>query len=315
MDTNPKRRSFGHMNRREIIKAAALLTASNLPIVRTAQAGEGLSERLGLESLSDGALSFPTSFYLPDVPTVETESLLKQHGLAPDSVTPDCNVTLMRSTDRLVLFDTGAGSRFVDSVGLLADSLDAFGVDPGDVTDVVFTHAHPDHLWGVLDDFDDPVFADATHHISKVEWDFWIADATIDLLPEDQKSFAAGAKRHLEAIEDKVVRFDFESEILPGIFAVDTSGHTPGHTSFEIRRDGLQFMVIGDALAHPIISFQKPDWALGTDYDPQKAVATRNQLLGRLVDEKIGFLGYHLTAPGLGHADRYDGAYRFVPAT
>lgn len=301
-------------NRREMLGATALLAAAAIPSVRALAATGKAAETFGITSLSDGSLSFPLSFYLPDIPPDESASLLQANGLAPDSVMPDCNLTLLRDGERVVLFDAGSGSRFLDSAGLLPETLEAAGIDPQDVTDVVFTHAHPDHLWGVLDDFDEPLFSNATHHISKAEWDFWIADDTIDKMPDAQKSFAAGAKRNLEAIEDGIERFDFETEILPGVFALDTSGHTPGHASFEIRRDNERFVVLGDAIAHPIISFQKPEWSLGTDQDPEKAIKVRRSLLQRLADEKIGFLGYHLVEPGTGHAERHAGAFRFVPA-
>lgn len=301
-------------NRREFLGATAVVAAMACPTTRAIAAAGTTAENLGIKSLSDGSLSFPVSFYLPDVSPDDSGSLLRANGLATDNMTPDCNLTLFRNGDRLILFDTGSGSRFLDSAGLLPETLDAQGIDPEDVTDVVFTHAHPDHLWGVLDDFDEPLFANAAHHISAVEWDFWIADNTIDKMPETQKSFAAGAKRNLEAIEDSIVRFSFETEILPGVFALDTSGHTPGHASFEINKNGDErFVVVGDAIAHPVISFQKPGWALGTDQDPQKAIDVRKSLLGRLADEKIVFLGYHLTKPGIGFAERRAGAFQFVP--
>ena len=301
-------------NRREMLGATAFLAASAIPTSRPFAATGTAAETLGITSLSDGSLSFPLSFYLLNIPAEESRSLLQANGLSPDSVTPDCNLTLFRDGDRVILFDAGAGSRFLDSVGLLPETLENAGIDPQDVTDIVFTHAHPDHLWGVLDDFDEPLFSNATHHISKAEWDFWIADDTIDGMPDAQKSFAAGAKRNLEAIEDRVERFEFETEVLPGVFAVDTSGHTPGHTSFEIRRDGQGFVVIGDAIAHPVISFQKPGWSLGTDQDPEKAITVRKSLLQRLADEKIGCLGYHLVKPGTGFVERHAGAFRFVPS-
>jgi len=302
------------VHRRDVIKAAAALAVSTLPASLTLAASPSPAKALGLQSLSDGHLSFPLTFYLPDAPPEERTSLLQANGYDAETVTPDCNVTLFRNGDRLILFDTGSGSRFMDSAGLLPQSLETLGIDPEDVTDVVFTHAHPDHLWGVLDDFDEPLFSNATHHISKIEWDFWTDENTMDKMPETQKSFAAGAKRNLEAIEEGIVRFEFGTEILPDVFALDTSGHTPGHASFEIQQRGDRFLVIGDAITHPVVSFQRPDWTLGTDQDGEKAIRTRKMLLDRLASEKIGFLGYHLTAPGIGYAERHAGAYRFVPA-
>jgi len=300
-------------NRRELLKAAVGLSVLSLSGFDGLARSAGPAESLGVTSVSDGNLSFPLGFYLPNTPPDESAALLTANGLSDEAITPDCNVTLFRDGERTILFDTGAGDRFMASAGKLPGGLEALGIDPADVTDVVFTHAHPDHLWGVLDEFDDPFYPNATHHISQPEWDFWYDDGTVDAMPDAQKAFAVGAKRNLTAIEDKVVRFKSETEILPNVFAMDTSGHTPGHTSFEIRKDGERFLVIGDAIGHPVVSFQRPGWVVGTDQDPQKAIKARKALLDRMASEKIACLGYHLTAPGMGFAERHEGAYRFVP--
>lgn len=265
-----------------------------------------------IEVVSDGNLILPMNFLYPNAPAEELNALLTANDLPTDAAAPDCNLTLLRDGARTILFDVGSGPFFMPSAGKLYESLDAIGVSPEEVTHVVFTHAHPDHLWGVFDDFDEPVFTNATYMISATEFDFWINPGAIDAMSEARKPFAVGARSRLQALEDVIERFDAGAEILPGVLAVDSSGHTPGHCSFEIRSGSESALVIGDAITHDLISFGHPDWPSGSDQDAEKGIATRSMLLDRLASEKMQIIGYHLPYPGTGYVERKDGAYRFV---
>lgn len=268
-----------------------------------------------IDVLSDGHLTLPGSFLFEGLPENELAAILARYDLAADDVQPPCNLTLYRDGERTVLFDVGSGSNFMPSAGKVQGALDALDVDVSEVTDVVFTHAHPDHLWGVLDDFDDPLFSEATYHIGKTEWDYWMDPATVDTIGDARQAFAAGAMRNLKAIEDGVVRFDAGAEILPGIAARATYGHTPGHTSFEIRSGSQSALVVGDAIGNHHIAFERPEWEVNSDQDESQGAATRKALLDQLANEKMKLIGYHLPYPGIGFAEAKDGAYRFVPAT
>ena len=152
------------MNRRDILFSGAAMLSAGLLNLRQAQASPTSTVALGtktINTLSDGNLVLPLSFSFPDVPQEELVAILKANDLPTDRLEPDCNITVLRDGDRLVVFDVGAGPNFMPTAGRLTDSLDAAGIDPGAVTDVVFTHAHPDHIWGLLDDFDEVIFPDA----------------------------------------------------------------------------------------------------------------------------------------------------------
>jgi glyoxylase-like metal-dependent hydrolase (beta-lactamase superfamily II) len=267
-----------------------------------------------IQVFSDGTLSLPMSFVLPDQSATEVEELMKPHGLATDGITPDCNVTLYRNGDRLALFDVGSGPNFQPTAGELLTALEEAGVDPSDITDVIFTHGHPDHLWGVLDDFDDPLFSEAQYWVSETEWDYWRADDTLEKTPEARKSFVVGAQARLEAIEDQVAMMKPGMEVIPGVEAMDTSGHTPGHMSFMLHGNGESVLVLGDAITNSVISFERPDWLSGSDQDREKGAKTRLALLDRLATDKTRIIGYHLPHPGYGIAERKGNAYRFAPA-
>nr|WP_309501991.1 MBL fold metallo-hydrolase [uncultured Roseovarius sp.] len=265
-----------------------------------------------LTSLSDGHLVLPGSFFFDGLPQDEVVEILARHGLSPDELQPPCNVTLLQDADRTVLFDAGAGAGFMPSAGTLADSLDAVGVAPEDVTHVVFTHGHPDHLWGVLDDFDDLMFPEATYMMGAAEWDYWRDPATVDSIDAARAGFAVGALRRLEAIEDRIHLFRDGEEVLPGVAAVASYGHTPGHMAFELRAGTDALLIGGDAIGNHHVAFARPDWPSGADQDTAQGAQTRARLLDKLAQEQIALIGFHLPGGGIGRVERDDGAYRFV---
>lgn len=298
------------MDRRTLLCAIA-----GLPLYewRFASASTTLSfGKKEITSVSDGHLVLPGSMLFAGMPQDELASILVTYEIPNDQVQRPCNLTLLRDEDRTILFDAGSGSGFMPSVGDIVDNLEVLGITPEDVTHVVFTHAHPDHLWGILDDFDDLIFADAEHMISQVEWDYWMDTDTVNTIGEQRASFAVGAARRLSAIEDQVTFFKDGEEVLPGVMAHETPGHTPGHTSFEIRDGSNALMVGGDAIGDHFVAFERPQWANGMDQDPELGASTRARLLDRLVTDDIGLLGFHLPEGGLGRVERNGGSYRFI---
>ncbi|WP_257892633.1 MBL fold metallo-hydrolase [Gymnodinialimonas phycosphaerae] len=268
-----------------------------------------------LVTLSDGNLTLPANLVFAPVADRDLLSVVAPLGIedltAP--LTPPCNVTLIRDGARTILFDCGAGPAFQASAGRLLDALSAEGLSPDDVTDLVFTHAHPDHLWGVLDDFDEPMFLNATHWIGREERDYWTAPDTVDTIGADRTAFAVGAARRLSAIEGALETFEDGQEILPGIAAHLTQGHTPGHVSFEVANGGQTAMIIGDAIANDHIALARPDWPAGSDQDQEIGAQTRRRLVERLADEDIIAVGFHLSNGGVGRVERTADGFRFNP--
>ncbi len=297
------------MDRRHFMLAAAAFAASGPRVLASTTIGIGTAT---ITSVSDGNLILPGAFLFNGLPADEVAAILQQHDLNPDQLTPPCNLTLLRDGDRTVLFDAGSGSAFMPSAGDLIENLDAIGVSPDDITHVVFTHAHPDHLWGVLDDFDDPIFGAAEYLIGATEWEYWRDPETVNTIGQDRTAFAVGAERRLAAIEDGIRLIRGGDEILPGVMAHDTPGHTPGHMSFEIRSGLDAVLVGGDAIGNEHIAFARPDWASGSDQDADMAATTRARLLDQLVADNVTLMGFHLPNGGMGRVERHAGAYRFV---
>jgi len=263
--------------------------------------------------ISDGHLVLPARLSATGVPEAELKAALAEAGQTGNMVQPPANVTLIRSGSDTILVDTGAGPNFMATTGKLLNNMEAAGIDPASINKVVFTHGHPDHLWGALDDFEEgPRFAEATHYVAAAEMDFWMSENAEKGLPADRATFVTAARRNLKGIAEKTERIKAGDEIVTGIAVISTPGHTQGHISLEINAGGETLIVLGDALIHPVISFAHPDWRPAADHEPEVAIETRKKLLDRLASEKIRVLGYHLPFPGTGRVERDGSAYRFV---
>lgn len=298
------------MTRRTLLaQGAASAALLGAPKLLMAQMSLGTAR---LSTLSDGNLTLPGDFVTANLPA-QAGAILKDYGLSTDQYTPECNITLYRDGTNTVLFDVGSGPDFMPDAGALMDSLDTAGVAIEEVTHVVFTHAHPDHLWGLIDDFDELVFPEASYHIGRSEWDYWWNPETVNTIGEARATFAVGARRRLEYLEEQINFFDDGDEILPGIAAVATYGHTPGHMGFELRNGSESAMIVGDAIGNHHIAFHHPEWVSGSDQDGETGVATRKMLMDRMAAEQMAIIGFHLPGGGMGRVEAKDGTYRFVP--
>lgn len=299
------------LDRRAFLAQCGAYTAATMSTAQ-AVAQTTLGEAT-LTTVSDGTLTLPGSFIFEPMPQDALTPILAEYGIQKDRLEPECNLTLYQDGTRNVLFDVGSGPDFMPTAGVVIDSLAVAGLAPEDITHVLFTHAHPDHIWGLLDDFDEPVFADATYMMGRAEWDYWWNPKTVNTIGEARAAFAVGAKRRMEMIEDSVVLFDDGEEVLPGIAAMATHGHTPGHMSFELRGGSRSTLVLGDAIGNHHVAFRKPDWISGSDQDGDMAAATRQILFDRIMAEQMPVVGFHLPQGGIGRVDRAAEGYVFVP--
>jgi glyoxylase-like metal-dependent hydrolase (beta-lactamase superfamily II) len=260
--------------------------------------------------VSDGTLLLPLSIISPDA---KPDDIVKLLGpmVQGDKAEFQANPLLLKSASDVILMDTGSGAGFQPTAGKIADSLKAAGTDPASVTKVIFTHAHPDHFWGTIDAEGKPIFPNATLHMAEAEWNFWAAPDLAGKMPEGMRGMVTGTQTELAAMKEKMNFFKPGTEIVSGIAAIDTAGHTPGHVSFEIAGgDGL--IVTGDALTNPFVFFTHPDWKFGFDADGDAAIASRKKMLDMAATGKKKLLGFHWPYPGLGMAEAKDGAYVYV---
>ena len=249
----------------------------------------------------------------PNADKSTRQQLLTASGQTGASYKSPLNVTLIESDKAKILVDVGSGTRFMDSAGKLEEGLAESNVDPDTITHVIFTHAHPDHLWGTINDFDEVAYPNAKFYISQDEWNYWMGKDLIASLPDERKAFGVGAQRNLKAIKDKITMVKPGQEIMPGIQVLDTSGHTPGHISLEIGDAKSSLVVLGDAITHPKISFAYPSWRTAMDTLPDQAIKTRQRLLDKLAKDGTSIIGYHLPTPGMGRVERKGNTFRYAP--
>ncbi|MEM7670218.1 MAG: MBL fold metallo-hydrolase, partial [Pseudomonadota bacterium] len=187
-------------------------------------------------------------------------------------------------------------------VGYSADQIDR----------VVMTHFHPDHIGGLLED-GKPAFPNAVYVMPAAEYDFW---------SPPERAEAEQTARVGKLVQSNVVQFAEKTtfikagdSVAPGIEAVDSSGHTPGHTAFHIESDGKRLMLTGDLCNHYVVSLQRPDWHVRFDMDKEKAVAMRKKILGMIASDRIPFVGYHMPAPAVGYLEPLGEGFRYVSAS
>ena len=298
------------IKRRSFLKAASCLPLSlSIPSLVHSEINLG---RTKITTVSDGSITLPAGLTFDTMPKNELDLIINEFSLSKDQLVRECNVTLVETEDRKILFDVGAGLYFLDGMGVILDSLDEQGLAPEDITDVIFTHAHPDHIWGVLDDFDDLLFPEAMYHIGRVEWDYWWNPETVNEVDESRVQTAVGAKTRFEALQDQIEFFDDGDEPIPGVLALMTPGHTPGHMSFEIANGSQSALIVGDALNNHHVAFKRPNWLSGLDQDPEMAALTRQKLLNRSSSEDILLIGFHLPEGGIGRVFQSGKEYSFA---
>jgi glyoxylase-like metal-dependent hydrolase (beta-lactamase superfamily II) len=267
--------------------------------------------------INDGFLGLPLPLLVRDAPEEDVQALLQEHGLGAEFISVPIGVVLIRTADRLVLLDTGTGASdfaremFGDYIGGLVPTLDLLGVAPEAITDVIFSHAHGDHLWGTASD-GRLVFPNAQHYLSQLEWE----DLQREDIPDFALPFYEFARNQLQPLLDNDGQLAFygdEEEMVPGIQAIAAPGHSAGHHAILIESGGQQVLLPFDVLGHPILHLRHPEWSMRVDQAPDVAAATRRRLLARAADEKIPVLVHHFPFPGLGIVVRDGDAYRYVP--
>lgn len=259
--------------------------------------------------VSDGPLVLPVAakvFQGPDAAALN--GALSATGQRTDAVDVQQNCLLIDTGGKRVLFDNGMGSSklYGPDSGQLPASLAQAGVDPASIDALVLTHAHSDHCWGTMGDDGTPNFPNATIYIAQSELEFWESNPP----GQRRERSVAGVKKHLSPLHDRITFIRDGEAFLPGIQAIATPGHTPGHMVFLFDGD---WCLTGDVAFHDPLSYAFPEAESVFDVDPRQGVETRRRLLDRLVTDRLRVIGYHHPWPGLGRVERAGRTYRFVP--
>ena len=225
------------------------------------------------------------------------------------------NPIVVNTGSKLILIDTGFGPKIGPTVGLLPSTLVAAGIDPKTIDVVVISHLHGDHILGLKTVNGDLAFPNAEIKVPAKDWSFWMNDDNMKKATEDfTKSTFAANRTVFGGITDKIAMYEWGQEIAPGIMAIDTSGHTPGHTSFAITSGSGHFLVQSDVTNVPALFLRNPHWQIVFDHEPEKAAQTRRRFLDMAATDRTLVIGYHFPFPGLGYVEKDGPGYRLTPA-
>lgn len=224
------------------------------------------------------------------------------------------NVTAVDTGRGLVLFDTGNGRESGPETGLLAANMRAAGLDPARVAQVVMTHFHPDHIGGLALNDGAAVFPNSEIVVGAREWAYWTDGGEESRAPEARRPLFANVRRRFAPYEGRVRRIEDGAEVAPGVRALATHGHTPGHLTYQVSDGADVLMVLGDLTNRPEFNLRHPGWHMAVDQDPQMAEATRRRMFDRVAAERARCVGYHWPFPANGYVVKDGDGYRLVPA-
>ncbi|MEN3317699.1 MAG: hypothetical protein V7643_1100 [Mycobacterium sp.] len=267
--------------------------------------------------ISDGVLPIPSVTMATNVASAELASWLSDMFLPPEVLDWPLNVAVVRSGGRTILIDSGLGTEFPDfpRAGQLAMRLDAAGIDPASVTDVVLTHLHMDHIGGLLvDGLRGRLRPDLRVHLAAAEAEFWEApDFSRTSMPAPvPEVLRSTATRFLDVYRSQLQPFEMEYEVAPGVMVCRTGGHTPGHSIVRLESGGDRLTFAGDAVFQ--VGFDNPEWHNGFEHDPEESARVRIRLLRELASSGEQLVATHLPFPSVCHVAVAGDAFRFVPA-
>ncbi len=276
------------------VRALAQATPAATPTVPESPDMTGVSSSFQVGafnclSVSDGANAAPgaDAFLFMGGDPAAVQQALADAGIDPSTFVLQHTSTVIDTGDDLVLVDTGSGPSGLPETGILIDNLRREGIQPTEVSVVVLTHGHPDHIGGNLTASGNPLYSNARYVMAQEEWDFWSDPAAVEALIPD----ADTRQRNLDAFEANLAPLEgaieligFDEEIVPGVTSVASQGHTPGHMALLVESEGDMLWVLGDAALHPL-HVTYPEFTASFDTEPERTTETRRMLFERIATE------------------------------
>ena len=265
-----------------------------------------------ITEISDGTIDLPVDQLLKESPQKTQAALEKTFLKAP--LETSVNAFLINTGKRLILVDAGAGTLFGPTLGKLASNIRASGYKLEDVDDVLVTHLHPDHVGG-LSVKGVVQFPNATVHAVKQEADYWLSQQNLDNAPQDAKGFFQGAMASVNPYVKarKLALFEGAVEVVPGVTSLASPGHTVGHTSYVVRSQGQELLIVGDLIHVPAVQLAHPEVTIAYDTDDAGAATSRAKVFTDAARSSVLVGASHMPFPGVGHLTRTGKSYQWVP--
>ncbi len=267
-----------------------------------------------ITAINDGAraMDAPHTIFGENQPQEDVAALLERNFLPADRLVNSFTPVLVNTGSELVLFDTGLGAAAREGgMGQLLPRLEASGYSADDVSIVVVTHFHGDHIGGLMEG-DAPAFPNARYVMGQEEYDFWTAD---ERLSGPTQGNAEAVRATLVPLAENATFVGDDDDVVSGITAMAAAGHTPGHMVYHLESEGNRLMLTADTANHYVLSLQQPEWHVRFDMDKDAAGQTRRRVFDLIASERIPFIGYHMPFPAAGFAEPLDGGFRFVPTS
>ena len=269
--------------------------------------------------VTDGASTFPLpEKFVVNAAKNEVGAALAAAYLDGEKITVPYSPVVLNTGGRLVAIDTGSGEGALTAskgaVGQHQNNLKASGIDRATIDTVVISHFHGDHINGLLTPDGKPAFAGAEILVPRVEWAFWMDDGEMSrAAPGRMQDGFKNVRRVFDALGRKVTPYDWEKEIVPGLTAKGTPGHTPGHTSYVLASAGKSLFIQSDVTNVPVLFARRPGWHVAFDQDAAMAEQTRRKTYDMVAAEKMLLQGYHYPFPAVGHLEKTADGYREIP--
>jgi glyoxylase-like metal-dependent hydrolase (beta-lactamase superfamily II) len=264
--------------------------------------------------VDDGPLQFGTfnSALFKGITEERIDHVVAANFLDKGNFLIEQNALVVNTGARLVLIDTGLGFRKVygPRSGHLLNNLRAAGIDPASIDVVALSHAHPDHVWGLVGQDGKPHFPNAQIYITQADLEYWTDEAKLShpaLGP-----YIGPIRETLLPLRNRIIFLKDGQDVVPGVQSLSTPGHTVGHTSFVINSQGSSIVYIGDLAHQPLLQMENPRAEFSRDTDPKQGVTSRLRVFDMVASQRIPIIAYHFAWPGIGHVAKNGDNYRYV---